>query len=77
MLKYEPIYSLNTVERWAHIVTPKTKSRFLAELNLPQPEGEQQGIKPRAEAGKSIVESTLYAPHGPAPFPLDKPRAVG
>ena len=35
VLKYEPIYSLNTEERWAHIVTPKTKSRFLAELNLP------------------------------------------
>ena len=67
VLKYEPIYSLNTEERWAHIVTPKTKSRFLAELNLPQPEGEQPAVKPRAEAAKSIVESTLYAPHGAAP----------
>ena len=62
VLKYEPIYSLNTKDRWAHIVTSKTKSLFLAELDQAQPERDKPTIKPRAELERTILESTLYGP---------------
>jgi predicted transglutaminase-like cysteine proteinase len=75
VLKYEPIYSLNTKERWAHIVTAKTKSLFLAELNQSQPEREKPTTKPRAELERTIVESTLYGPGFVTPLRPGRERA--
>ena len=77
VLKYEPIYSLNTRERWAHIVTPKTKSLFLAELNRAQPERDAPAVKPRAELQRTIVESTLYGPGFMTPLRPGRERAPG
>ena len=77
VLKYEPVYSLNTKARWAHVVTSKTKSLFLAELNQAQPERDKPAVKPRAERQRTIVESTLYGPGFLTPLRPGPERALG
>ena len=60
VLKYEPISSVNTDGRWAHVVTPQIRSRFLAELKAAE-------SNDRADAApkpvKPVVDSGLYSPH--------------
>jgi len=56
VLKYEPISSVNTDGRWAHVVTPQIRSRFLAELKAAE-------SNDRADAApKPVVDSSLYSP---------------
>jgi predicted transglutaminase-like cysteine proteinase len=71
VLKYEPISSINTQGRWAHVVTPQIRSRFLAELNA-APSAELNGspaLEDRAEAvrptkaSKPVIDSRLDSPH--------------
>ena len=57
VLKYEPVIPSTRKERWAHVVTSKTKSLFLAELNQAKPERDKPAVKPRAETERTIVES--------------------
>lgn len=62
-LKYEPISSINTEGRWAHVVTPQIRSRFLAELGKPPAPDDRAEVKPKpAKAQKPVVDSTLYSP---------------
>lgn len=62
-LKYEPISSVNTDGRWAHVVTPQIRSRFLAELNRPAPENRAVAEPKPAKVQKPVVDSSLYSPH--------------
>lgn len=62
-LKYEPISSVNTDGRWAHVVTPQIRSRFLAELNKSAPENRAEAEPKPAKVQKPVVDSSLYAPH--------------
>jgi predicted transglutaminase-like cysteine proteinase len=63
-LKYEPVSSINTEGRWAHVVTPQIRSRFLAELGKTPAPDDRAEVKPKpAKAQKPVVDSTLYSPH--------------
>jgi len=62
-LKYEPISSVNTDGRWAHVVTPQIRSRFLAELNGSAPENRAEAEPKPAKVQKPVVDSSLYSPH--------------
>ena len=63
VLKYEPISSINTQGRWAHVVTPQIRSRFLAELNRsPAQEDRAEAVRP-PETPKPVVDSRLDTPH--------------
>ena len=62
-LKYEPVSSINTEGRWAHVVTPQIRSRFLAELGKTPAPDDRAEVQPKpAKAQKPVVDSTLYSP---------------
>ena len=64
VLKYEPISSINTEGRWAHVVTPQIRSRFLAGLNgSPAPDNRAEAKPKPSKAQKPVVDSSLYSPH--------------